>query len=233
MAHSLAFSPDGKLLASDGNEKAVKLWDVNSGTLRQTLPGRHEDFVSSVAFSPDGKVLASGSGGGPIRLWDVNSGTLKQTLTGHNSCVNSLAFSPDRKLLASGSMDKTIKLWRRGENVTGSIGQENSVETTLVQRPRTPGEVRENVKDGLKYVWIPSGTFMMGCSPGDNGCLDYEKPAHQVTIAKGFWLGQTEVTVGAYKRFTGATGRQLPPPLDVGGRSLNPGWLTRPCPFTM
>ena len=47
---------------------------------------------------------------------------------------------------------------------------------------------------------------MMGCSPGDNECEDDEKPPHQVTITKGFWLGQTEVTVGAYKRFAGATG---------------------------
>ena len=62
-------------------------------------------------------------------------------------------------------------------------------------------EVKVNPKDGLKYVWIPPGTFMMGCSPGDTECADDEKPPHQVTITKGFWLGQTEVTVGAYKRF--------------------------------
>ena len=47
---------------------------------------------------------------------------------------------------------------------------------------------------------------MMGCSPGDTECGDDEKPPHQVTITKGFWLGQTEVTVGAYKRFAAATG---------------------------
>jgi formylglycine-generating enzyme required for sulfatase activity len=84
--------------------------------------------------------------------------------------------------------------------------------------------VRENPKDGLKYAWIPPGTFMMGCSPGDNECQDNEKPSHQVTITKGFWLGQTEVTVGAYKRFVGATPRQMPPEPDIDGRPLNPGW---------
>ena len=86
------------------------------------------------------------------------------------------------------------------------------------------GEVRVNPNDGLKYVWIPPGTFMMGCSPGDNECYDFEKPPHQVAITKGFWLGQTEVTVGAYKRFAGATGRQMPPEPDINGRPLNPGW---------
>jgi serine/threonine-protein kinase len=69
------------------------------------------------------------------------------------------------------------------------------------------GEVRVNPNDGLKYVWIPPGTFQMGCSPGDNECSDDEKPSHLVTITKGLWLGQTEVTVGAYKRFVAATGR--------------------------
>lgn len=72
--------------------------------------------------------------------------------------------------------------------------------------PKTPapGETKVNPKDGLSYVWIPPGTFMMGCSPGDGECFDPEKPAHAVTIRKGFWMGQTEVTQAAYQRVTGA-----------------------------
>jgi eukaryotic-like serine/threonine-protein kinase len=77
---------------------------------------------------------------------------------------------------------------------------------------------RLNPKDDLKYVWIPPGTFMMGCSPGDT-CRDDENPSHQVTITKGFWLGQTEVTAGAYKRFAGSSGRQMP-----AGPNFNDGW---------
>ena len=65
------------------------------------------------------------------------------------------------------------------------------------------GTTKVNPKDGLTYVWIPPGTFTMGCSPGDNECNDWEKPAHQVTITKGFWLGQTDVTQAAYQRVTG------------------------------
>jgi formylglycine-generating enzyme required for sulfatase activity len=89
---------------------------------------------------------------------------------------------------------------------------------------QAPGTVKTNPRDGLKYVWIPPGSFEMGCSPGDNECHDDEKPAHQVTITEGFWLGQTEVTVGAYKRFAGATRRQMPPEPNLSGRPLNPGW---------
>jgi formylglycine-generating enzyme required for sulfatase activity len=90
----------------------------------------------------------------------------------------------------------------------------------------TPGQVRENPKDGLKYVWIPAGTFMMGCSSGDSECSDDEKPAHQVAITEGFWIGQTPVTVGAYKRFAGATGRQMPPT-----PSFNNGWANENMPI--
>ncbi len=65
------------------------------------------------------------------------------------------------------------------------------------------GTRRVNQKDGLTYVWIPPGRFQMGCSPGDAECFDNEKPAHEVTITKGFWLGQTPVTQQAYRRVTG------------------------------
>jgi formylglycine-generating enzyme required for sulfatase activity len=64
---------------------------------------------------------------------------------------------------------------------------------------RKPGELKINPQDGLTYVWIPPGTFRMGCSAGDDGCLDDEKPAHEVTISKGFWIGQTEVTQEAFQ----------------------------------
>ena len=90
------------------------------------------------------------------------------------------------------------------------------------------GEVKVNPKDGLKYVWIPPGTFMMGCSPGDSECDDDEKPPHQVTITKGFWMGQTPVTVGAYKRFAAATGRQMPAELR---KALNSGWANEAMPI--
>ena len=101
---------------------------------------------------------------------------------------------------------------------------------TSSQQPNR-GEVRDKHQDGLKYVWIPPGTFMMGCSPGDPECYVDEKPPHQVTITKGFWMGQTEVTVGAYQRFVAATGRKMPPVLSVNGRLLNHGWKNGAMPI--
>ena len=68
---------------------------------------------------------------------------------------------------------------------------------------RPAGASKMNPKDGLRYVWVPPGKFTMGCSAGDSDCGGYEKPAHQVTITKGFWLGQTEVTQAPYQRVVG------------------------------
>jgi len=62
------------------------------------------------------------------------------------------------------------------------------------------GDFKVNPRDGLKYMWIPPGTFMMGCSPGDNQCYADEEPAHEVTISRAFWLGQTDVTQAAFQR---------------------------------
>ena len=71
-------------------------------------------------------------------------------------------------------------------------------------------KVRLNPADGLNYVWIPPGTFVMGCSVQDSECTDDEKPAHQVNIEKGFWIGQTEVTLAAERKFAAKSSRPAP-----------------------
>jgi len=111
--------------------------------------------------------------------------------------------------------------------MTVVAGKEAKIVAALADLP-TAGSVRENSKDGLKYVWIPPGTFMMGCSPGDDECNDDEKPSHQTAISRGFWIGQTEVTVRAYKRFAAATGRQMP--VDP---NFNSGWANDGMPIVM
>ena len=107
---SVSFSPDGKMIASGGQDEIVRLWDVDTRTEIGTLEG-HTGYVSSVAFSPDGKTLASGSDDGTVRLWDVDTQTEIGTLEGHTYAVNSVAFSPDGKTLASGSDDNTVRIW--------------------------------------------------------------------------------------------------------------------------
>ncbi len=83
-----------------------------------------------------------------------------------------------------------------------------------------PPRLKWNAKDGLEYVFIPRGTFLMGCVPGDKECQLDEKPQHSVTLSDDLWMGQTEVTVGAYKLFSDATKRKMPPPII----SVNDEW---------
>ena len=127
---SVAFSPDGKWLASSGcYDYTVRLWNANTGERVRTLHG-HSGSVNDIAFSSDRKTIASGSDDTTVRLWDAKTGTHLWTLLGHTDSVESLAFSPDGKTLASGSLDKTV-LWdaKTGEHQRTLAGHTGSVES--------------------------------------------------------------------------------------------------------
>ena len=100
--NNVSFSPDGQTIASGSSDKTIRLWDVATGTLKQTLIG-HTDSVTSISFSPDGQTIASGSSDKTIRLWDVATGAFKQILIGSNIHVLSTSFSPDGQTIVSAS----------------------------------------------------------------------------------------------------------------------------------
>jgi WD40 repeat protein/predicted Ser/Thr protein kinase len=107
---SVAFAPDGKMMASGSYDRTVRLWDTATGRELATLRG-HTEAVTCVAFSPDGKALASGGLDATVRLWDVAARREQAILKGHTGAITAAAFGPRGPLLATSSQDGTTRLW--------------------------------------------------------------------------------------------------------------------------
>ncbi|BAY74002.1 protein kinase [Nostoc linckia NIES-25] len=114
---SIAISPDGKTIASSGEDgydglrlRKIKLWNLATGKQISSL-NTYSGQVNVVIISPDGKTLVSGNDDSTIKIWNLVTGRQIRTLTGHSDSVHTLAISPDSQTLISGSDDNTIKIW--------------------------------------------------------------------------------------------------------------------------
>jgi WD40 repeat protein len=185
---SVAFSPDGKLLAVGGYQE-VRLIDPSSGKLLATLSG-HADYVRSLAFSPDGKMLAAAGGppqrSGEIKIWGLSTHQLLKTLVGHKDCIYSVAWSKDGKLLASGSYDKMVKLWdvatgREVKNLQDHIDAVFAVAFSPDGKHLASGSQDRSVK-----IWdIASGQRLYTLSDASDGLtsIAYSPSGKQIAAA--------------------------------------------------
>src|SRR6266849_888810 len=116
VVYAVAWSPDGKRIASGSKDQTVRVWDAADGGHVFTYRG-HSDWVETVAWSPDGKRIASGSGSlmlkkdYTVQVWDAASGRTLYTYPGHSNAVYAVAWSPNGRRIASASRDKTVQVW--------------------------------------------------------------------------------------------------------------------------
>lgn len=148
--NSVAFSPNGKFVASGSKDNTVKLWDVESGKPIWTFQG-HKDEVWSINFSPDGNYIASGSADKTIKIWKIKEKKEIATFYGHNSGVSSIAYSTDGKYIVSGSGNGVIILWeakngKQSWRVTGHTDSVTSVSFSHDGRFIVSGSVDKSIK---------------------------------------------------------------------------------------
>jgi WD40 repeat protein/S1-C subfamily serine protease len=131
----LAWSPDGKWVASASWDKSVRVWAANSGKAYYTYSG-HKDVVRSVAWSPDGKWIASGSDDRTVQIWDAKTKSTVLTYREHSSNVQSVVWSPDGKWIASAGNDRTVRVWNAQNGSTKlTYKQHTNIVTQVVWSP--------------------------------------------------------------------------------------------------
>ncbi|MFE7566095.1 WD40 repeat domain-containing protein [Streptomyces sp. NPDC057539] len=151
-AQSVAFTPDGKTLASSGRDAAVRLWDVRTHRGLAALSG-HIGIVWSAVVSPNGKTLATIGDDRTVRLWDLRTHQQLALLIGHTGDLRSALFAPDGNTLTTSSDDGTVRLW--DTDAFNDLAPLTEKVCTIAGRSLTEREWRRYVPDGVAYHRCP------------------------------------------------------------------------------
>ena len=124
----IAWSPDGRMLASPSADETIRIWDAQTGQCIRTLDGKHNG-VSSVAFDSKGHILASAGWDKTVKIWNLDNGQLLHTLAEHRDLVTCVAFDPQGPTLGSGSRDRRVFLWdsRTGKLLRRFVGNRKGI----------------------------------------------------------------------------------------------------------
>ena len=169
---SVCFSPDGKLLATGAEDRKIRVWDINSGKIRNTFDG-HEQDIYSLDFARSGRLIASGSGDKTVRLWDIESNSQVLVLSIEDG-VTTVAMSPDGRFVAAGSLDKSVRVWDSSsgyliERLEGAQGHKDSVYSVAFSpsgRELVSGSLDKTIK-----MWELGTMRGMGPASKDGKCI--------------------------------------------------------------
>ena len=198
---AVAWSPDGKHLASSSYDKSARIWDSTNG-YREIVYRGHVDRVQVVAWSPDGKRVASASSDRTVQIWDALTGRSLFTYHGHGLPVMALAWSPDGTRIASGGDDKTVQVWDVDNGMLIYTHRGHTARVQAVAWSPDGTRIASGGDDKTVQVWMlvkPKSSFFSKLLSANSGSSTYRGHAAKIYALAWAANGQRIASVSADK----------------------------------